>query len=330
MPTGRGYDRMTVDQAARRVIRRHLDELTTVAFVLVLLHCAAFAPLFLSQDVGSYLPTWLCWVLVALVYIFTVMPARYWGREKVRRLFYTRNLPSRAHNPYFRWMKTGLLRLFRACLWGLPFIAGMAYLLIGKSTVNYTDMLQPIMNLARLVGQEPNIGTGLPIALVLLVLFGLLFAYGWWRDLPFEYLPVRSLGRKHTLHWSRRILKAHRKDMVKVTAVNALLCLPAVIGVLAVMIPYVLSKVDFSLSKDIVLNLVLRLLKTPLPVSQFMGLGFTALILYLPLCGYRKIRQAALIAKLMRVTNPHHSHQEAPPTPDEEAEEEQSADGEQA
>jgi hypothetical protein len=106
-------------------------------------------------------------------------------------------------------------------------------------------------------------------------------------------------------------MKAHRGSVAAVTFVNALLCILAVAGAAAVMIPYVLANVDFSLSKNLVVNLVLRLLKTPLPAKQLMALGAVALFLYLPLCGLRKMRDAALIAKYMREDAPHHHHQDS-------------------
>ena len=305
------YSQMTVNQAVKRVLTRHFDDVTTVAFVLVLARLFMLSPFIISPYVGGYLPSWMLWIISGALYIFMVMPLRYWGREKVRRRFYTRNLPTRQHSPYIRWLKTGLLRLGRALLWGLPFVLCLGYYLIGKSTLPVNDMWKPLRPLARLIGREPDTATGMLIGLALLLLFGLLFAYGWWRDLPFEYLPARSLGRKHTLHWSRRIMKSHRGSVAAVTLVNALLCIPAVAGAAAVMIPYVLENVDFSLSKNLVVNLVLRLLKTPLPAKQLMALGAVALFLYLPLCGLRKMRNAALIAKYMREDAPHHHHQDS-------------------
>ncbi|MBR6187074.1 MAG: hypothetical protein IKQ41_12550 [Clostridia bacterium] len=319
MPGDRGYEKLTVNKAVWRALRKRFDEITTVGFVLVLIRVAMLSPLLLTQ-----MPIGLRLIVLCSVYIALVMPLRYWGREKIRRIFYTRNQPSRAKQPYTRWMHCGLLRLGRGLLWGLPFLAGLGYILIGKSTLPYNEMWEPFRPLARLIGKEPDTATGILVGLALLCVFALLFAYGWWRDLPFEFLPVRSLGRKHTLHWSRRIMKKYRGRVIRATLFNILLCLPALIGYGAILVPYVMKNVNFSLSKDLVLNLTLRLLKTPLPAAQLWALGAVTLALYLPLCGIRKMRLAALIARLMRDTGPqHHASEEAAasPAPEETSEE---------
>ena len=154
-------------------------------------------------------------------------------------------------------------------------------------------------SLAVLAGQEPNLGTGLLIALVLMTAFGLLFAYGWWRDLPVEYLPVRSLDAGRTMHWSRRIRKKHGGEMLKNTLVNFLFSLPFWIGVAAVLVPYARANVDFSLSMDLVVSQALRLLRSPLPAETLLILGAAALLLYVPFWIYRKTRNAALMGRLI-------------------------------
>ena len=320
MPGNREYEKLTVDQAVRRALKKSFDELTTVGFIMVLLHAVMFSPLLISRAFYGRLPVWMALIGVAAAYIFLVMPLRFWGREKVRRIFYSRHQPTRNNSPYTRWMHAGLLRLGRGLLWGLPFLAGLAYLLIGKSTLPFNEMWEPFRALAGLVGKEPDTATGMLVGLGLLLLFGLLFAYGWWRDMPFEYLPVRSLGRKHTLHYSRRIMKHYRRKIIRLTLVNILLCLPALAGYAAVLVPYVTRSVDFSLSRDLVLNLILRLLRTSLPSAQLAGLAAVTLLLYLPLCGIRKTRNAAAIAKFMRSTSPdrhHHHHSQTAPMPEE-------------
>ena len=91
----------------------------------------------------------------------------------------------------------------------------------------------------------------------------------------------------------------------------------------------VLENVDFSLSKHLVVNLVLRLLKAPLPAKQLMALGAVALFLYLPLCGLRKMRDAALIAKYMREDAPHHHHHQDAASGGEAREQEKASDNDQ-
>lgn len=299
---------LSVGKAARRAIRRHFDQVTTVGFVQIVLRVAVFSPLLLTRLSGGKLPAWICWAGVAALYIALVIPLRFWAREKLRRLFYTRNQSAKKRNVYQKWLKTGLLRYLRGILWGLPFLAGAVYFTVFRRILDAKTMWMPIRQLAVLVGREPDITTGGLIALGLMAVFGLLFAYGWWRDLPLEYMPVRSLGPIKSLHWSRRILKKHRGEMRKGTAVNFFLSLPAVIGAVAVLVPYVMKQIDFSLGGEMVLNMLLRLLRSPLPRMILLELAGVAVVLYLPLWGYRKMRNAALIAQLMHENSDHTHH----------------------
>ena len=310
MTMGEAGIHRSTGKTALRGIKRHFDEVITVAIVQLAVRAAAFSPLLLPGMSGGKMPAWICWIAVAALYIAVVIPLRFWAREKMRRIFYTRNAPSRKRNPYKKWLLTGLARYGRGILWGLPFLAGLGYFLYGKSGMSYTDMWQPVQGLARLVGQEPNIGTGGAIAGGLMLVFGLLFAYGWWRDLAVEYMPVRSIGTQKSFHWSRRLRKKHGKELRGNTAVNFLLSLPAVIGAGAVLVPYVMSKVDFSLSMDLIFNLLLRLLRTPLPKMQQVELIGVLVLLYLPLWIFRKTRNAALMGRLMRENAGHHHHEE--------------------
>ena len=95
--------------------------------------------------------------------------------------------------------------------------------------------------------------------------------------------------------------------MRKNTFVNFFLALPAWIGLGAVLTPYALTGVDFSLSPEMVLSQVLRLLRSPLPENVLLMLGGVVLLLYVPFWILRKARNTALIAMLMR-KNDHASH----------------------
>jgi len=297
-----------------RGIRRHFDEFVTIAVVWLITRAAVLSPLLLPRLSRGKLPEWISFALAAVVYILLAMPLRFWSREKMRRFYFTRNASDHHRNPYEKWLNTGILRHLRGILWGLPFLACMFYLLVLRKFLDVKTFEAPIHWLAMtLAGKSvSDTGTGnMFLALVVIGcvigLFGLLFAYGWWRDLPVEFMPVRSIGTQKTFHWSRRIRKRHGKELRANAVVNILLCVPAVAGVLAVMGPYVAKNVDLSLSRDIVLSLVLRLLRQPLPRLQLIELAGVFAVLYAPFCLIRKARDAALIGQLMH-ENSHHSH----------------------
>ena len=297
----------SVWETAWKCLKKNLNGIASVAMVTAALRIAVFLPLLLCVDFGGKLPLWMGCAVSAAVYILGVIPMRFWGREKMRRMVYSRHMNHKKKDVYQKWLKTGLLRYARGIVWGLPFLAGTVYFTVFRARLDVKTFWMPIRSLAILAGQKSNINTGFIVALALMLVSGLLFAYGWWRDLPFEYLPARSLGPVKTLHWSRRILKKHRKEMRKNTLVNFFLALPAWIGLGAALVPYALKNVDFSLSPDLLVSQLLRLLRSPLPQSVLLMLGGVVLLLYVPFWILRKTRNTALIAMLMR-NHDHASH----------------------
>lgn len=289
----------SIGNAAWKEISKNFGTIAAVAAVTVALRVASFLPMLLCVDFGGKLPTWTGLIVALALYIAVVIPMRFWGREKMRRLFYTRHVNHRHEDAYRKWLKTGLLRYLRGILWGVPFLAGTVYFTVYYHKLDAKTFWMPVRSLAVLAGQEPNLGTGLLIALILMTVFGLLFAYGWWRDLPVEYLPVRSMETDRILHWSRRIRKKYGRAILKNTLVNFLISLPFWIGVALVLVPYVRASVVFSMSTDLVVSQSLRLLRSPLPAGTLLILGGVALVLYVPFWILRKTRNAALIGMLM-------------------------------
>lgn len=307
MTTGENQEQLSIRRTAWNGLRKHFDGISTVAIVTIALRAAAFLPLLLCVDFGGKLPLWMGVAAGVAIYIFGAIPMRFWGREKMRRMFYSRHLNHRKKNVYEKWLKTGLVRYLRGIVWGLPFLAGAVYFTVFRAILDVQTFWMPLRPLAVLVGRQPDTSTGFLVAMGLMVLFGLMFAYGWWRDLPVEYLPARSLETEKTFHWSRRIRKNHKKEMRRNTIVNFFLSLPAVIGVGAVLVPYVRSHVDFSLSSDMVMNQLLRLRRTPPSTKELMMLAGVILLLYVPFWVFRKTRNAALMGRLMR-ENTQNSH----------------------
>ncbi len=306
MSTGE-KEQLSIGRTAWRGIRKNFDAIITVVIVTAALRAAAFLPMLLCVDFGGKLPMWMGLVAALSVYVVGPIPMRFWGREKMRRMFYSRHMNHRVKNLYEKWMQTGIVRYLRGILWGLPFLACVVYFTVFVGILDAKTFWMPVRYLAVAVGQEPNLGTGLLITLALMALLGLLFAYGWWRDMPVEYLPVRSLKMVKTFHWSGRIRKKHRGILWKNLIVNILLSLPFWIGLVAVLVPYVRENVDFSLSADIVAAQMIRLTNQVPPTKTLLMMGGAAIVLYLPFCIFRKTRNAALIGMLIR-ENAHTVH----------------------
>ena len=311
--TTSGIAEKSTGKKALLAIRKHFDQVSAVTFIQAAARLAFFALILFPGILGVNTPHWIAWLCAAAIYILAIIPLRFWAKEKMRRLFYSHHSSSRKKNPYEKWLKTGLIRYGRGFLWGIPFLIGFFYFVIGYSLLDAKTYEAPIHWLAMLLeGKSPSAtGTGnVTLAMILIVclmaFFAFLFAYGWWRDLSVEYLPVRSIGTRKSFRWAKRIRKNHGKEMRGHVAVNMLLTIPALIGFGAVAVLYVREKIDFSLPMQIVLNRVKNLLNNPLPTAQILELIAVFVILYLPFCVVRKMRNAALIGKLMRDQTEHH------------------------
>ena len=301
-------NRPSIGKITRRGIARHYDEISKAAFVQLRIRVAVVAPLLFCQTMGGQLPDILAAGASLAVYVFILIPMRFWAKQKVRRVYYRHSNTRRkedASTAYSRWLGTGLLRYLRGILWGLPFIACAVYFIVLRSILPYHTWITPVHWLAMLLAGNPEDGLGnvsLAWGLIggLVVLFGLLFAFGWWRDLPFEYLPVRSIGTSNTVRWSRRIRKKHRKEMFGNVCVNFLLSLPAILGFSTVGWLYIMNKVRFTYGVDVIFTDVMHLFQEPVPQLVLLELLGVFAVLYLPFCIWRKCRNAALMARCIR------------------------------
>ena len=183
-------------------------------------------------------------------------------------------------------------------------------------------MWKPVMNLATLLGQEPDLMLGLAIVFLILLVLGLIFAYGWWRNEMLDYLPIRSMELDRCFRWAGRMRRHHRREVLKNTLINILLTLPAVVLILIVFIAYVRSKIDmsrgmlyfFAKLPQLLFDLLDKFiaLQNPFPQKYMFLLGAILALVYLPLCVFRKMRIAALAGRLMKsaASGRHHHHHE--------------------
>lgn len=288
-----------------------VGKMAALAISQALLRAAAFAwpflmPLLLGPD--SALPGWLWVVPSALIYVFGVIPCRCMAGEKLRAWTGGDAASLSGGKPYLRWLLAGLARYGRGIVWGLPFLVSVGYLADGYQNKPFNEMWEPIMKMATLMGKEPTLAIGLPMAGALLALFGLVFAYGWWRDIALEYLPVRHMGVKKAFRSARSLRKKGKGKLLSNIPVHVLLTLPSLAGFLLVLLPYVLSKVRAVSSIDLMVTQLLRVLRSPLPKEQLLLLLAVFLAVHLPLCMVRKARNAALMGKLMQDSRGLHRH----------------------
>lgn len=326
-----GESRSSIGRITRKGMRRHFDEISKAVFVQLLIRVAVIASVFflpqglnhllsmdavssvlkLTPDMVEQISTIASAVVSVALYVFLLIPLRFWARQKIRRVYYRHSdQDKKQRGVYGKWLSTGLLRYFRGILWGLPFIACVVYFTVFRTILDATTFEMPIHWLAMLLAGNPENGTGnvnLATGIIagVVALFGLLFAYGWWRDLPFEYLPAGTIGPSKALHWSRHILKNHRKEMLGNTGVNFMFSLPAILGFGAVLGMYALNNVNFSYGIMITVTQLRNLFTQSIPQIVLLELLAVFAVLYLPFCIWRKCRNAALMARCMHTPHDH-------------------------
>ena len=292
----------TVSQAAWRGCKKHGGKLLALMLGQALLRALALLPLFFSDRLES-VPAWAPFAASALMYLLLVLPLRFFAGERLRYYSAPRLNSPRGGKPWANWMAAGLVRCARGMAWGLPFLFCVGYFIYGMKYLPFNKMWQPVQNLAQLVGQEPSLITGMIIAGIATVIFAVIFAWGWRRDLPMEYLPVRHLGPGKACRVSAQARKKGKRLLLRTTAVNFLLSLPALVGCAAVLAPYIGEHVFFSGNPQIVLGSLKQLMKTPLPMEQWVELLLVFLLLYLPFLILRKMRNAVAVRRLTRELN---------------------------
>ena len=260
--------------------------------VQALIRLMVLAPLLFADSLGDWAR--LC---VLLLHILLVLPFRFRGGEALRCFACNEKIPYRF--PYGSFFRTGLIRYALGLLWGLPFLLAASYLVYGWRHLPFNEMWAPVMSLAGILGREGDFGAGLLLSAVLLVLFALLFAYGWWRLMPTEYLPVRSLPAFRAVREASAIRRKGARSWPGHILTQALLSLPAIIAGAAVLLPYIKNSLPDTTEWRLLLTALVRLLQSPLPLRQALLLTAVFLLLYLPLAVFRKLRNARAVSRLL-------------------------------
>lgn len=293
--------RASVGRAARRALWARGGKITWIMLSQVLLRLPALLMLvlFIRQLPFFFLPAWGWLIPWTLMNLFLVLPLRFWAGSALRACA-APGLPPERHFPYGAFFRCALMRYARGLLWGLPFLAGAGLFLYGMEYLPFNTMGGYIQRFAALLGVEPTLDRGLIVVFALLLLLAAGFALGWRRDMPMEYLPAGRLGARGVCRCARKVRFRGRGMLARNTLVNFLLSLPALMGGLAVLLPYAAGNLRVTGNKLMLLQSVMRLLKAPLPGKELLMLALVFLLLYLPLCALRKTRNAALVRRLSR------------------------------
>lgn len=266
---------------------------------LAALFCLGLA---LTAEQGKYLFLTAFMLIAALA----ILPFRFLYGEKLRAYLRRDDRAEKSGVPYVKWLQGGCMRLLRGLLWGLPFLAGFGYFvwLMENENMSFTEVGQFFARIAAFFSFFSADGgltaRGMMLYFSALLLFALLFALGWRRDMALEYLDVRSSGIRGILRQNREIITRARGAIARGMVENLLLSLPALVLLALVIYPYLHANIRISENPLMTVRNLKKLLMQPPPLRTMLLLAADFLFVYLPLCVVRKMRNAVLIDRLTR------------------------------
>lgn len=244
-------------------------------------------------------PFW--YALAGVIYAFAVLPLRFAGGEMLRRccVFMPETIgvidaPQKKKKKYITWLLASWLRLGRGLAWGLPFWTALGLFLYEMEYLPF-NQLGRIVKAFALLSESPTTVQGMLVIGALLLVFLVIFIYGWQRDRAVEYVDVQSLGISGAFAQGKKLRKKAKGRMFRHNAIQALWMLPGILGVAAVLVPYVRENLRSGGDILTVLSRLLRLIKQPLSGKQVLFLAIALLLTYLPFRLVRRMRNAALI-----------------------------------
>lgn len=284
---------------AARVYAGQTGQVLGLLMFQVLVRLVAFAPLVYAIVSGRFLwmrsehPLALGFLASLPLYVLLVMPLRFQAAARKAQL-HGQNRDSRLTPAnYFAWLAAALLRLlaalpFLALLWG--FVAAFYYYM---RVLPFNDSLLAIQQAGQLVGGD------YPAGIVLIALVGLLSlllaALAWKRGLAFEHQDVLALGYQTAWRQAAQLRKRRRRRINRTVLLNALLCLPAILGVLAVLAVYMLSQPRLGMLALDFVNAAGLLLSFSFPTGTLVTALIVMLVMWLPLLPLRKLALAAVL-----------------------------------
>ncbi len=272
--------------------KKHFPGIMAGALGEVLLRAAAVIPLYMILR-GAPFFGWkqgaAAWAGVFLAaFVFLCLPFRLKGYMGLRALCGGDD----ADIGYGVCLKDGIMRFARGILWGIPFLAGTVYLVWGYHTLDMPSFYALFKTLGGYVGGKADAGVMLMLAL--LAVLGIIFAWGWWLDMPSDFLSHRGRPFARSGSIRRKNGSALRKNAV----IQALLLLPSAVLFLAVLAWHLAKEITWGAGAFAALQSILEQLGKPFSTRELLLLAAILLIVHLPLCALRKTRDAELVCRL--------------------------------
>lgn len=229
------------------------------------------------------------------LYVLLVMPMRFQAAAKKAQLQgFARDARINGRN-YLIWLRAALVRLLRALPFILPFFvfAGLYYYLMP-----YPDFTVPMLAISR-IGDVIGKGFlgGAIITGVVGIASAILAALGWLRGVAFEHQAVIEQGIGLSLDHAHALRKRRKRTIRNTVFKNALLTLPAIIGVMAVIINHLMSLPRVGMLALDYLNAAANLLKFDFPAMVPIMIAVILLVLWLPILPLRKLALCAVMTE---------------------------------
>ncbi len=284
---------------ARMTCGARFPQVLALLFTQLLARLLAFAPLLYAASGGGF-GGWLpghepaLGLLFSLpLYVLIVMPLRFHAAARMAVLHGAQRADRLNGSSYEKWLAASLYRLARALPFLLPFLLFMGGFYYYLRVPPFNVSLMAVESLGKMLGGETVTGIAAVVLVGLATL--LLYVCGWTRGVAFEHQPVIEMGITASWRVAKELKKRRRRRVARTTLINALLTLPALLGVLAVLFLYFYPQRSGMLIFDF-FNVGTALLILSFPASVVLQ-GLAALaVLYLPLLPLRKLALSAVLA----------------------------------
>lgn len=294
----------TVQSPHRRawqVLTQQTGQVLKLLVFQLLLRAVAFIPLIYAAVTGSFFGLNKNYAL-AFGFLFSlplvvllVLPFRFQAAARKAQLLGHHRDAAISLKNYGLWLRAALLRLVRALPYILPFFvfAGLYYYYMP-----YPDFTVPMLGISR-IGDVIGKGFlgGAIITGVAGIATAILAACGWLRGVAFEHQDLVAQGIGLSLKRARELRRRRKKTIRRTVFKNALLSLPAVLGVLLVIGQHLMSLERVGMLALDYLNAAANLLKFDFPSRVPVTIAIILLVLWLPLLPCRKTALAAVMTE---------------------------------
>ena len=273
---------------ARKCYMAFPGKIARIFAAQVFVRLLALAPLLLLWQPGALA---LGALLTPVLYLLAVFPMRFYACADMTKL-----LGGEGGMRYGAALRAALVRAGRGFLYALPFAVSLGLLYYGYKIADFPTFFGALKWLGALAGGDYQ--TGVIISAAVLVLTGILFAWGWQRGMTLDFQPVSRQSLKASLAGTRRMRRAHKGAIFACALKNGLWCLPALAAAAAVLGLGVFDAIPQSGDMFMMAQNLLDILFTGFPLKINLLLAAVFVLLYLPVLPYRKLCNASLMLSL--------------------------------